>query len=81
MARASELAKRIYQLEWNQIDVIDQELQDVREALGWAFGENSGYWSYLMHENGCPWTSEPENFCSCRVQRARNALSSLQVEE
>jgi hypothetical protein len=30
---ASELAKKIYQLEWGQIDVIDAELQEVRELL------------------------------------------------
>lgn len=80
MARASNLAKRIYQLEWSQISVIDAELQEIREVLGWAFGENSGYWSYLMHEVGCPWTTEPENICACRVQRARDLALQLEVE-
>lgn len=30
---ASELAKKIYQLEWGQIDVIDAELSEVREVM------------------------------------------------
>lgn len=33
MAKASELAKQIYQLEWGQISVIDQALQDMREVI------------------------------------------------
>jgi hypothetical protein len=60
---------------------VDAELQEVRDTFSWAFGENSGYWSYLMHEADCPWNTEPEDICTCRVERARALYQRLQPKE
>jgi hypothetical protein len=74
---ASELAKKIYQLEWSQIDVIDEALQEVRDTLTWLLASKG---AYLFHEDECPWQSGPDDGCDCRVQRARDLMGRMKVK-
>jgi hypothetical protein len=70
---ASELAKKIYQLEWGQIDVIDAELQEVREVL-------RGLSTYTTSPCYCarpPLSVDGEHEAVC--QRARALMEKLEV--
>lgn len=83
----SELAESICTTYFNNTegallrDVIDAELQEVREVIEWVFsGPGSGAWTYAMHEPECAWQTEPNpDSCNCRVQRARALWAKMEI--
>jgi hypothetical protein len=72
---ASELAKKIYQLEWSQIDVIDTELQEVREVLE-GFHNSHGCWC----PSGDDYQFKPPYVCGENCQRARALMEKLEIK-
>ena len=73
---ASELAKKIYQLEWSQIDVIDAELQEVRQVL---IELQTGTVDLGEGHEELHWC-QPLGECDSRCQRARDLMEKLEVK-
>lgn len=74
---ASELAKRIYQLEWSQIDVIDTELQEVRAVLSLTADRRMPQHGHCWCRKDLTDDKVPHNeFC----QRARALMEKLEVK-